>query len=447
MEIDSYKAVIERLYDHLAAQEESEIRDFLIAEELHHIAAILDRLDRFAASEVFQLLPPERQSEVIVFVQRHTLESIVDELTDDQLFAFLQYNDEDDATDTLQFISEKRRDRILKKFENVRAKKIQTLLHFDARSAGGIMDAHYIIVKPSFRIMDIADKLQSHYSVHEKIPLVLVTNDQGALLGVIPHRVLILNEAMVNVEDIIEPVETVSVEIDQEELLTTIQRSSNDFIVVIDEKIRPLGVVHVKDLLRIAQQEATEDVYKFAGVQKAESAFEITSTKVHRRYKWLVINLGTAFFASWVVSFFQDSISQLAMLAVFMPIVAGEGGNAATQSLAVVVRGLATQDIAWSDAKTIIIRETFAGVMNGVIVGFIAAFIALLFGATPMLGVVLGVAMVTNLCIAGFFGSLIPFILKAFHIDPATASSIFVTTATDVFGFLTFLGLATIVLL
>jgi magnesium transporter len=169
-------------------------------------------------------------------------------------------------------------------------------------------------------------------------------------------------------------------------------------------------------------------------------------TKVKRRYNWLIINLATAFLAAFVVSLFEGTIARLSILAVYMPIVAGQGGNAATQSLAVVVRGLAIGETSWDQTKSVIIKETCTGVINGVITGIIAGLIALLFNGSPMLGVVLTSAMIINLMIAGLFGSLVPFVLKGFKIDPATASTVFVTTATDVFGFLAFLGLGTILL-
>ena len=165
------------------------------------------------------------------------------------------------------------------------------------------------------------------------------------------------------------------------------------------------------------------------------------------RSNWLIINLATAFLAAVVVGLFQGTIGKIAILAVYMPIVAGQGGNAATQALAVVVRGLATGDVTWRDARPIILREATAGTINGIITGCIAGGIAVILHGTPMLGFVLAAAMIINLFVAGFFGSLTPFVLKRLGIDPATASSIFVTTFTDVFGLLAFLGLGTMLLL
>jgi magnesium transporter len=220
-----------------------------------------------------------------------------------------------------------------------------------------------------------------------------------------------------------------------------------DAIGVVDDKEQIIGIIHVRDLLKIAQAEATEDIYGFAGVEREETPQDAIFTKVNKRYKWLIINLATAFLAASVVGIFEDTISKLAILAVYMPIVAGEGGNAATQSLAVVVRGLAVDEISWPEARGIIMRESLAGLLNGLIVGTASAFTAYFFGAPMMLGVVLGIAMIVNLFFAGLSGALIPFILKSFKIDPAVASSVFVTTVTDIIGFFVFLGLATLLLL
>ena len=168
---------------------------------------------------------------------------------------------------------------------------------------------------------------------------------------------------------------------------------------------------------------------------------------VKHRYKWLIINLATAFLAAFVVALFEGTIAQMAILAAFMPIVAGMGGNAGTQTLAVVVRGIALGELEWVNGSRVIWKEVIAGFWNGLIVAVITIPVSLFFTNNIGLALVLGAAMIINLVIAGFFGALIPISLRLLHIDPAVASSIFVTTATDIIGFLAFLGLATLLLL
>ena len=168
---------------------------------------------------------------------------------------------------------------------------------------------------------------------------------------------------------------------------------------------------------------------------------------MRHRYKWLIINLGTAFLAASVVGLFADTLKQFVILAMYMPIVAGMGGNAATQTLAVIVRGIAVGEITLKNSLPAIYKEVGAGFINGVINGVIVAMVATFWNSDPKLGLVLGAAMIINLITAGFFGALIPLVMKAFGKDPATSATIFITTATDVFGFFAFLGLATMVLM
>jgi magnesium transporter len=168
--------------------------------------------------------------------------------------------------------------------------------------------------------------------------------------------------------------------------------------------------------------------------------------KVKHRTHWLIINLATAFLAASVVGIFEDIISSMVILAAYLPIVAGMGGNAATQTLAVTVRGLAMKEITSSNAKSIIFNESVAGVVNGTVTGLLAAGVAVWWNKTPLLGLVIGLAMVTNLFVAGFFGTLIPLVMQKLGKDPASSATIFITTCTDVFGFLAFLGLATVLI-
>src|SRR3989344_1318806 len=211
---------------------------------------------------------------------------------------------------------------------------------------------------------------------------------------------------------------------------------------VIDDQGQILGVIQARDLIRVVQEEATEDVYRFAGVSSEEDTIGTPQDAVRRRYKWLLINLGTALTASFVISFFENTIAQMAILAAYMPVVAGLGGNAGTQSLAVVVRGLALGEISWDNGKKIVVKEMITGFFIGIIVGIAAAIIATFLNQNPLLGVVLGLSLIINLTMAGLVGGATPLALRALGADPAIASSVFVTASIDIFGFAVFLGIA-----
>lgn len=423
-----------------------EIKRILNDHDFHEIANAIDQMEA-DKHDIFILLPPEIQSEVVLFLSNTSKNDILNTMSYYSIARFLHFNDDDDATDIVQYLPEETQQNVLTKIKETKRKKIEKLLKYGKETAGGLMDLDYIIVKETFTFKDIAEKVQTHIDKEKKVPFIILTHENGKVIGFIPHKNLILSSPHKKATDLVQELPLIKHTLDQEKILEDIQEIKSDAIGVVDEHENLLGIIHVKDLLRIAQAEATEDVYSFAGVEKEEGPNDPILSKVKKRYKWLIINLGTAFLAASVVSMYQDTISKLSLLAVYMPIVAGEGGNAATQALAVVVRGLAMDEIPWSQARKIIVKEAIAGMINGVIVGVFAGLAAYMFNAPIMLGFVLGIAMITNLFIAGLFGALIPFILKHFKIDPATASSIFVTTATDIIGFFVFLSLGTLLLL
>jgi magnesium transporter len=446
LDTERQQALLEQIDDYLDRRENDLLKERLLHADFHDIAWALNRLSADKA-RVFRLMPPEQQAEVMIRLNRKTRRTILTQMETRKIAAFMKYNDEDDATDILQMLPEDLSAEILETVKAVDRSKIEQLFSFDPETAGGLMDLNYIIVRPSFTLKDVAYKVQQHINREQRAPLVFAVDEQGHLAGYIPYRLLIGGDPAQPVARLFRKLPVVTTDYDQEELLDTARSSDSDVIGVVDDTGRVLGAVHARDLLAIAESEATEDVYRFAGVHEDEDLTDPASLKVKRRVFWLIINLGTASLAAFVVSVFNESIAQMAMLAVFMPIVAGLGGNAGTQALAVTVRGLAVGELPWSEARRAIVREGLAGAVNGIITGVLAAGLALVFGAPPTLALVLTVAMIGNLLIAGLVGVTVPIILKRLGADPAVASSVFVTATTDVTGFLVFLGLGSWLLL
>jgi len=217
-------------------------------------------------------------------------------------------------------------------------------------------------------------------------------------------------------------------------------------IVVLDEDQSIMGVVFTDDVLRALHAQTAQSLYDFAGVSQEEDVHDPVALKVRSRWSWLVINLGTGFLAASVVGLFSSTIERVVVLAAYMPIVAGMGGNAATQTLAVMVRGLAMKEVELATGLRVVLAEIGTGFVNGTINGVIVAVVAGFLNQNPMLGLVTGVAMVFNLMVAGCFGALIPMIMQKLGKDPATSATIFITTCTDVLGFFVFLGLASVLL-
>ncbi len=424
----------------LEKKHDKELRILLSKQDFHVAAQVIDGLGN-GKRKTFAVLPPEKQAEVALVLNEDSKKRIFPRLPDDVISRFLHFNDEDDATDILQYIAPIRRFVILQHMKEEKRRKIEKLLKFGSETAGGLMDLNFILVKPTFTFREVLDKVQHHMVGQRDMPTVLVIEESGMILGFIPERSLLFPSANATVELETQPLPVVSHKLDREKVMQTMSRMRCEIICVSDEKEFVLGIIHLRDLMKVAQAEATEDIYRFAGVDVEEQALDSAFSKVKRRYNWLLVNLLTAFLAAFVVSLFQDTIAKFAILAVYMPIVAGQGGNAATQALAVVVRGLALGELNWSKARRVIWREAAAGTANGIITGLCAAVAVMAFGAPPVLAFILATAMIVNLFVAGFFGALIPFILKRLKIDPAIASTVFVTTTTDVCGFFVFLGL------
>jgi magnesium transporter len=238
----------------------------------------------------------------------------------------------------------------------------------------------------------------------------------------------------------------VDVDADQEAAAQVLARYDLLAVPVVDHEQRLVGIISVDDLVDVLEEEATEDIYRLAQVSADAEIFSPISQSTRARVPWLIVNLGTAFLASAVVSQFENVIAQAAVLAAFMPIVAGQGGNAGTQTMTIAVRSLALGEIELGDTLRALWHEFRVGIVNGLVIGTLVSLVTLLWKGNPALGLVIGLAMFGNMIVAATFGLLTPMTLKALRVDPALASSIFVTTATDCFGFLLFLGLSAIFL-
>jgi magnesium transporter len=274
-----------------------------------------------------------------------------------------------------------------------------------------------------------------------------VVNEGGRLRGVVPIRRLVSAPPSRPCGELMIPdPASVNAFADQEEAARLVARYNLLAIPVVDDNGRMLGVITVDDVIDVITEEATEDMYHMAGLSEEDRVFSPASTSVRKRLPWMMINLATAFLAAWVVGLFEHSIQQIVALAVFMPIVAGMGGNGGTQALTVITRGIALGEIEFSTGLRAVLKEVLVGVVIGAATGLVSAGIALVWRGNPYLGLVLFLAMIINMGVAGLSGAAIPLMLKAVRQDPALGSGVIVTTFTDVFGFLSFLGIGTLMI-
>jgi len=392
---------------------------------------------------LFRKLPVNNRGFVLLGLPKAVQRELMAKLNNKELIALVDYLDPDEVTDLLQRVRKSRRRKLLRKLKKGIKDKVEFLLKFDPRTAAGLMSLDYIEVHKDKTFEDLSRIIRKHEKRTGKIPTILLV-EEGFLVGELPFYTLAIAKRKEDVSKYVAKVPSVKYDTDENGVVSLFKKNPHNKIVVLDSDYSILGIIYSDDILKFIEDKSANNLRDFAGISDEEDVLDSAFRKVKNRYKWLIVNLGTAFLAAAVVSLFRETISAFVLLAVYMPVVAGMGGNAGTQTLAVMVRGLALKEVNSKTAKTVILNEIIAGAINGIINGLLVAVIATLWNQSPILGVVIGLAMVINLIIAGFFGAIIPIIMKKLGKDPASSATIFITTGTDVLGFFVFLQLATI---
>ena len=350
----------------------------------------------------------------------------------------------DDAAALIDYLPDELSAAVLDLMRPKQSGEVENLLEYDEQTAGRIMNPHVFALNEDLTVGEAITELQTNREV-EMVFYLYVVDERTHLVGVTSLRRLLLVSPETPLKRIMATdLISARVDMDQEEVARQVASYNLLAIPVVDEENKLVGVITVDDVIDVIKEEATEDIYRLAGVAGDERAFTPAGESLRKRLPWLGINLATAFMAASVVALFEGTIQQITALAVFMPIVAGMGGNAATQTLTVIVRGIALGELTWSNSRKALIKEAAVGVGNGIVLGIAAAIVVWAARGNPVLGLVLGAAMLINLIVAATAGTLVPLGLRAANIDPALASSVFITTLTDVFGFFSFLGLPTV---
>lgn len=397
--------------------------------------------------EQFRSYTPSQQSAVFELLSAHIQQDILSRFSNDEVITLLDHMDMQQAEHSLTAMKNaRRRTHIVHRLKGELKEKVEYFLRFHPKAALTLLNFNYLLLSHDASISHVADAMHAHWKETGRTPEVLAHKD-GELVGEVSVDILVREPNSRKIHKYVTPVTVVPYRADIKDIMDAFTSSPHRKVVVLDKDGSVLGIIYADDALDLFQGKSTQTLYQFAGVKGSERPFDTVFEKVSHRYKWLIINLATAFLAASVVSLFKDTLSQLVILAAYMPIVAGMGGNAGTQTLAVIVRGIAVGEIDLKNGLSAIRREASAGFVNGIVVGVIVAIVATLWNGNPMLGLVIGLAMVVNLVVAGFFGALVPLIMKRLGKDPATSATIFITTATDVLGFFCFLGLASLLLL
>lgn len=400
-------------------------------------ADVLDELPPAEAADLLEDLEDEEAANVARRLSPETLADVLDEMAPDE------------AADVLGDLSPAQRQSALAQMTAEQAEDVIPLLAYPDETAGGRMTSEFHALRRQMTAQQAIDFLRNQHPDSETHHYLYVVDRHNQLIGIVGLRELIVADPAASIESIMSrDVINVPATLDQEEVARIIKKYDLPALPVVDADGHLVGVINHDDLMDVIEDEATEDIYRLANMG-ADGDLQVWSPirqTISRRLPWLYVNLLTAFLAAWVISRFEATIAKLAVLAVFQSVVAGEGGNAGTQTLAIMVRGIALGEIEFRHAWRALAREAFIGLLHGVAVGIAVAFGAWLWRGIPVLGLVIGLAMMGNLIAAGIAGTLVPLILKALKLDPALASAVLVTTVTDCVGFGLFLGLATIFL-
>ena len=435
---------------------------------LHEVSTALDAgddaklraltLDLHAAdlADLIQLLRPEQRAPLITTLGRDfdaaalpeldepVRDQVMEELPTEQVAEAIQQLDSDEAVYLIENLDKEEQSDILAKLPPFERAQLERSLEYPQDSAGRIMQTDLIAVPPFWSVGQTIDYMSEADDLPDRFYEVFVVDPAYHLIGAVPLNRLLRSKRTARIEAITEhDIHPVEAKADQEEVARQFERYNLTSAPVVDTDRRLVGVITADDVVEVVQEEAEEDILSMGGVAGASISDSVWQTQRHR-FIWLLVNLGTALLAVWVISQFEATIQQLVVLAVLMPIVASMGGNAASQTMTVTVRALATRDLGAANAYRVIGRETLVGLLNGLLFATLLGTVVYLWFGSDELGVVIGAAMIVNFLVAALAGILIPLTLNYFGVDPAVASGVFVTTVTDVVGFFAFLGLATL---
>jgi magnesium transporter len=347
------------------------------------------------------------------------------------------------ASLVLLHLESNRREDALAGLPGPKAKELRELMNYPPETAGGMMEPRVVSIPSDLNVQSAIGVLRK--APRQTLFYLYVTDRDGKLIGVLNMRNLLLASPRDTIESLMSrEIMSVPATKDREDVLTLMRRHRFLALPVVDADGRLIGVIKHDEALRAGQLEAFEDLQKMVGAGGDERALSPVSTVVKRRLPWLYVNLVTAFAAAAVVGLFEGVIQKVTALAVLLPIVSGQGGNTGAQALAVVMRGIALREILTGAAKRVIVKEAIAGFLNGVAIAVVTSAAVWVWSRNVGITLVIGLAMIVNMVVAGLSGAAIPIVLKALNRDPAQSSSIFLTTVTDVVGFAAFLGFAAI---
>lgn len=453
------KEELERSQEELLEEQLEQFEEAVGRQDLEEIDQLYDHLYPIDLAEAMEeweegqleqfcgLVDDEQLAELLTEAEVELQAELAKFLSNDRLLAIFSHMQKDDIVDMLGNLRINRRKELVDLMRAGERKIITELLGYEEDSAGGIMTTAYIALNGRLTIADTLRKIKEIGPRTELIETIFVLNNQKQLVGTADLRDILIakdTDTLTSITD--ENIIYVEPETDQEEVSLLVSKYDLNAIPVVNKRKVLLGIITVDDVIDVILEEHTEDILQMAGVSKEETIDSTVLQSVGRRLPWLCVNLVTAFLASFAIRSFESVIAQVVALSATMTIVTGMGGNAGNQTLSIMIRGIALGEVELKKSWRLVLKETFIGLLDGIFMGIATGIIVYLIYNNIYLGIIIFIAMIANQMIAGLCGAVIPLILKALKQDPALASPIFLTAATDVLGFFIFLNLARIFL-
>ena len=416
--------------------------------EQSHPADLADQIERLSVEDAQQELrdlPRAQGAAVLSEIDEEARPAVLESLGPAEIANFIRELPHHEAADVISSLPPERRASVLNELSIGDRQQLSNLLAYSAQSAGGIMSDQFIALRDDMTIDEAQKVLRGRPEVpsQHQVAYLYVVNARGKLAGIISIHDLVFRPPHCRICEIMKPdVKHVWADDDQEKIARLFEHYHYMALPVLERSGALVGIVQANQVVEVIRQEATEDMQLMVGLSGEERALTPWPHSLRRRLPWLCINLGTAFLAAAVVGLFEETIAAWTALAIFLPIVAGQGGNAGAQTLTVIIRDMALGEISPGDGRKALAKETLLGLINGLVIALIVGVISYVWKRDVTLGWVVGLAMVLNMIAAAVSGVLVPYTLRALRIDPALASSIIMTTVTDVAGFFFFLGLA-----
>lgn len=446
-EQDKTETRVQAVYDTLHGGELSDV-DRLV-HEMHpaEVASLLEALPVEERGVVWDLVKSELGGDILTHVNENVRATLIRDMEPDEVIAATEHLDPDDLADIIPELPDETIQQLLTTMDEQNRQRLEAVLSYEEDTAGGLMNVDTITVRAAITLDVVLRYLRRLGTIPETTDSLMVVDREGRYLGLLPLTDLLTRDPGLSVAEVMNPdVEGITADTPANEVAKLFEYRDLVTAPVVNEEGKLLGRITIDDVVDVIRDEAEHSFMSMAGLNEEEDMFAPVVTSTRRRSVWLGVNLLTAFLASWVIGLFDATIEQLVALAVLMPIVASMGGIAGSQTLTLVIRGMALGQISHSNARKLLVKELTVGLLNGMVWALVIATVATLWFDSEPLGLIIGAAIVVNLLVAALSGATIPLLLRRLGVDPALAGSVVLTTVTDVIGFFVFLGLAALFL-